>query len=107
MCVCLVFIDLLLAALGLCCCARAFSSCRESGLFSSCGAQASCCSGFSYCRACALGLQKLQHMGSVVVTHRLNCPVAMWDPPGPGIKPASPVLQGRFLTTGPPGKSQP
>jgi len=25
----------------------------------------------------------------------------------PGIKPTSPALQGRFLTTGPPGKSQP
>ena len=29
--------------LGLCCCARAFSSCREQELFSSCGAWASHC----------------------------------------------------------------
>ena len=28
----------------------------------------------------------------------------MWDLPQPGIKPLSPALQGRFLTTGPPGK---
>ena len=28
----------------------------------------------------------------------------MWDVPGPEIKPLSPVLQGGFLTTGPPGK---
>ena len=28
-----------------------------------------------------------------------------WDLPGSGIKPVSPVLQGRLLTTGPPGKS--
>ena len=28
----------------------------------------------------------------------------MWDHPGPGIKPMSLALQGRFLTTGPPGK---
>ena len=28
----------------------------------------------------------------------------MWDLPGPGIEPASPALQGRLLTTGPPGK---
>ena len=28
----------------------------------------------------------------------------MWDLPGPEIKPVSPALQGRFLTTGPPGK---
>ena len=26
------------------------------------------------------------------------------DPADPGIKPASPALLGRFLTTGPPGK---
>ena len=29
----------------------------------------------------------------------------MWDLPGPGIEPVSPALQGRFLTTGPPGRS--
>ena len=28
----------------------------------------------------------------------------MWKHPGPGIEPVSPALQGRFLTTGPPGK---
>ena len=26
-------------------------------------------------------------------------------PPGPGIQPTSPALEGRVLTTGPPGKS--
>ena len=30
----------------------------------------------------------------------------MWDLPRPGIKPVSLVSQGRFLTTGPPGKPQ-
>ena len=29
-----------------------------------------------------------------------------WDLPGPGIKPVSPVLAGRFLSTVPPGKSK-
>ena len=29
---------------------------------------------------------------------------SMWDPPRPGIKPMSPVLQGKFLTTGLPRK---
>ena len=29
----------------------------------------------------------------------------MWDLPWPGIKPVSPALAGRFLTTAPPGKS--
>ena len=28
----------------------------------------------------------------------------MWDPPGPGLEPASPALTGRFPTTVPPGK---
>ena len=28
----------------------------------------------------------------------------MWDLPGPGLKPVSPELAGRFLTTAPPGK---
>ena len=28
----------------------------------------------------------------------------MWDPPWPGIKQVSPALQGRVLTSGPPGK---
>ena len=28
----------------------------------------------------------------------------MWDLPGLGIEPASPALQGGFLTTGPPEK---
>ena len=29
----------------------------------------------------------------------------MWDPPRPGIKPAPPAVEGRVLTTGPPGMS--
>ena len=28
----------------------------------------------------------------------------MWDLPGPGFKPLSPAVAGRFLTTAPPGK---
>ena len=28
----------------------------------------------------------------------------MWNPPGPGLEPVSPVLAGGFLTTAPPGK---
>ena len=44
------------------------------------------CVGFSSCGAWASLLQ------------------GMWDLPRPGIKPMSPALQGRFLTTGRPGK---
>ena len=54
----ILFIYLFLAALGLGCCVQAFSSC---------GAQASHCDGFSCCRAWALGVQ-----ASVVVAHRLQ-----------------------------------
>ena len=68
-----------MAALGLHCCAQAFSGCGERGLlfvavriahadFSSCGTQA-----------------------------QLLC--NMWDLPRPGIKPVPPALAGRFLTT--------
>ena len=42
-------------------------------------------------------------MGSVVVA---LLPCDMWDLPGPEVKPMSPALAGRFLTTGPPGKSK-
>ena len=31
----------------------------------------------------------------------------MWDLPGPGLEPVCPALAGGFLTTAPPGKSQP
>ena len=81
-----------LAALGLCCCTQAFSSCSE---------QTSHCGGFSYWRAPGLG-----HVGSLVTVHRLGCPHHMWNLPGSGIKPMSPALAGRFLTAGPPGKSK-
>ena len=48
----------------------------------------------------------LQSTDCLVVAHRLSCPVACGIlVPQPGIKPMSPALQGRFLTTGPPGKS--
>ena len=43
-----------MAALGLCCCTRAFSGCSERGLLSSCGMGASHCGGISFCRAWAL-----------------------------------------------------
>ena len=43
---------------------------------------------------------------SVVVTRGISCSSTCGIlVPQPGIKPVSPALQGRFLTTGPPGKS--
>ena len=35
---------------------------------------------------------------------RAQLPIAVWDPPRPGIEPLSLALAGGFLTTGPPGK---
>ena len=48
------------------------------------------------------------HTSSVVVALGLSCFAACGMlVPQPGIKPESPALECRFLTTGPPGKSQP
>ena len=52
------FLFLFLAVLCLHCCVQAFSSCGEGGYSSlRCGARASHCSGYSCCRAWALGMQ--------------------------------------------------
>ena len=56
--------------------------------------------GFSCCRARALG-----HVGLVVVAQGLKLPHGMWNLPGSGIEPMSPMLAGGVSTTGPPGKS--
>ena len=61
----------------------------------------------------AHGLQQLAYAGSVVAVLGLNsfgpwvsCPAAYGiSVPGPGIKPESPTLAGRFLITGPSEKS--
>ena len=63
----ILFIYLFLAALGLQCCARAFSSCSERGATLHCGAWASHCGGFSCCGAQALGA-----WASVVVARGLS-----------------------------------
>ena len=47
---------------------------------------------------------RLLILGSIVMVHRPSHLRGMWDLPGLGIKPVSPALQGRFPTTGPPGK---
>ena len=59
-----------MAALGLRCCAQAFSSCGKWGLLC-CGALASYCSGFSRCGARALGTlaSALWSMGLVALRH--------------------------------------
>ena len=87
-----------MAAVDLLFCMQAFPSCRKQGLFSSCGARAPHCSGFSCCRE-----QALQHRLSSCGTGALmSC--SLWDLPRPGIEPKSPALAGGFFTTEPPGK---
>ena len=51
------------------------------------------------------GLWSIQ--ASVVVTYGLSCLEARGILLGPGIEPMFPALAGRFLTTGPSGKSLP
>ena len=83
--------------------------------FSSCSEQGSVCAvvgglltvgaslageyGLQVCR-----LWQLLHVGSAVMVQGLSCSMAHGNLPRPGVEPASPALQGGFLTTGPPGK---
>ena len=70
---------------------------------SSCGAWAPGCVGSVVCGMRALLLRRTS---SVVVARGLSSPVACGIlVPWPGIKLVSPALEGRFFTTGPPGKS--
>ena len=103
------FIYLFLAALGLRCCTRAFSGCREWGQLSSCSARASHCSGFSCCGACALEHEGFSSCSSQALELRLSScspqaqlPQSMWFLPRPGIEHKSPALAGRFSR--PPGQ---
>ena len=70
------------AALGLCCCMWAFSSCGKKGLLASCGVRASHCGGVSCFRAWALGCVGF---GSCSDWAPLLC--GMWDLPG-AVSPA-------------------
>ena len=84
------------------------SSCGVRVFLSSCGAWAPGCVGSV---AVAHGVQStralsLRHASSVAVVRGLSCPAACGIlVPQPGIEPTSPALEGRFFTTGPPGKS--
>ena len=63
----------------------------------------SCCVGFSNCSTGAQWLKALEYRLS---SHGAQASWlrGMWDLPGPGIEPVLLVLQGGFLTTGPPVK---
>ena len=93
-------------ALGLRCCARAFSSCSEQGLLFVAVRGLLIAVASLLVRTWALGTQ-----ASVVGACRLSsCGTwaqllhSMQDLPRPGIESMSPALAGSFLTTAPPGK---
>jgi len=86
-------------------CWAGFLQLQWGGLFSSCGARASHCSGFSFWGAQVLGCMGFSTCGSWAVEHRLIVVVhECVDLPGSRIEPMSPALAGRFLSTAPPGK---
>ena len=91
---------LFLVALGLRGCGRAFSSCGEWALPLSCGSWASLLSGFSCCGVWLLSAGVRSCGARTELLH------GMWNLPRSGTEPMSPALAGRFLTTGPPGKSK-
>ena len=87
-----------------------FSGCGEQGLVSSCGAQASHCSDFSWCRAWLQGAQAqwLWLLGSSAQAQCSWC-TGLVAPQHVGSSwirdwPHAPAVAGGFFTTEPPGK---
>ena len=88
------------AAVGLCCCTRAFSSCSKLG-YSSLQ-----CLGLSLQRLLLLGSKGSSLRASAVAVLRLSCSaVCVVLVPGPGTETVSPALAGGFLTSRPAEKS--
>ena len=89
-----------MAVLGLRFCARAFSSCGERGpLFIA--VRGPLIIAASPVAEHRLQTRRLSNCGS-----RAQLLRGTWDPPRPGLEPASPALAGRLSTTAPPGKPQ-
>ena len=89
-----------MVVLGLCFCARAFSSCGKRGplFIAVCGPLTSAASLVAEHR---LQTRRLSSCGS-----RAQLLCGMWDLPRPGLEPVSLALAGRFSITAPPGKPQ-
>ena len=87
-----------MAALGLCFCARAFSSCGKwRPLFSAVRGPFTIAA--SLVAEHRLQTRRLSSCGS-----RAQLLRGMWDLPRPGLEPVSPALAGGFSTPEPPGK---
>ena len=92
------FIYLFLAVLGLCFCARAFSSCSKRGpLFIA-------VRGPLTVAALLVAEHRLQTRRLSSCCSRAQLLRGMWDLPRPGLEPVSPASAGRLSTTAPPGK---
>ena len=92
------FIDWLIAMLGLRFCAKAFSSCGKRGpLFITVRGPLTIAA--SLVVEHRLQMRRLSSCGS-----RAQLLHGMWDLPRPVLEPVSPALAGRFSTTAPPGK---
>ena len=90
-----------MAVLGLCFCARAFSSCGKRGpLFIA-------VHGPLTIAASPVGEHRLQTRRLSSCDSRAQPLRGMWDLPRPGLEPVSPALAGRLSTTAPPGKPEP
>ena len=97
-------IIIILAVLGLGCCARTLCGCCNRCL-------SLLCVGLSLLWLLCCRAQALDHRLSITGS-RSQAPVAaacelccgIWDSPGPWVRPLSPALAGGFLTTGPPQK---
>ena len=87
-----------MAVLDLRSCARAFSSCGKRGplFIAVCGPLT--------IAASLVAEHKLQTRRLSSCGSRAHLLHGMWDPPRPGLEPASPALAGRLSTTAPPGK---
>ena len=90
-----------MAVLGLCFCARAFSSCGKRGPLPI------AVRGPLTIAASPVAEHRLQTRRPSNCGSRAQLLRGMWDPPRPGLEPMSPALAGRFSTTAPPGKPQP
>ena len=87
-----------MAVLDLHFCARAFSSCGKRGpLFIT-------VHGPLIIVASLVAEHRLQTLRLSNRGSRAQLLHGMWDPPRPGLEPASPALAGRLSTTAPPGK---
>ena len=65
------------------------------------------CTGFSLQWLLLLQSMGSRHVGFSSCGTWAQLLRSMWDLPRPGLKPVSPAMAGRFLTTAPPGKSPP